>query len=67
MGFKETLHNLIHQEEYHHYPLPEELEEGGLVAGALQDMEEGIQYDIRTQNLQHASDSLEEFLEEDLE
>ena len=67
MGIKERLHDFIHNEEFHHYPLPEELEDGGLVSGTLQEMEENIQYDLRTKRLQDARDSLDEFIEsEDL-
>jgi len=39
MGIKETIHNALHQEEPHHFPLPQELEEGGLVGGTLQEEE----------------------------
>ena len=39
MGFKERLRDAVHNEEPHHYPLPEELEEGGLVGGRLQEEE----------------------------
>lgn len=64
MSFKETLHKIVHHDEYDHIPSVEELKEVPVIGG---EMEEAIQYEPRTAKLQQASDSLEEFLEEDLE
>lgn len=57
MSLLERLHNLIHQEQYHHPPSHEELKNGGIVGGTLQEGQDTrVQHDPRPLDLQEQAD-----------